>query len=228
MTIFLSVLIGVLFIIFLFLPSKVRQKVIHYLVEEDYEPEIKKSETTSYEAYQDKKPDLKKEVVECLKGLSEILDSQMNISDDIITIAYSGGAFRIEINNNYYNLTIYDTWWDNLNLNNVSAYELKEKVNQCNKFYMGPIIQCTINEENNKIALHCKCEIEFDSIMKRYDIRKNEEMNCPDYVIPEPISMVGDLLAYCFIYIFTAHYEFKYYSTNKQETEEVAKKILGE
>lgn len=133
------------------------------------------------------------------------LGCQPKIDDDnAILVNYEGETFRIEADDKYKCITIYDPWWGWLELNNDNAGKLKETVNKCNMGNCIPTMLYTVN--GDRIGVHCKLNLNFADKEGRY----------------------SDLLAAYFKTFFDAHEMFRNIFDNdiKTEQEKKPRKII--
>lgn len=142
------------------------------------------------------KPNSREHVMQALNELG----CQPKIDDDnAILVNYQGETFRIEADDNYKGITIYDPWWGWLELNNDNTEKLKEAVNKCNMGNCIPTMLYTVN--GDRIGIHCKLNLHFVDKEDRY----------------------SGLLAAYFKTFFDAHEMFRNLFNNEIKTEQEKK-----
>lgn len=84
---------------------------------------------------------------------------EVNSKDNII-FKYQGEEFLIEANNESAFIMIWDLWWSGLDLDSSDVDKLKRAINETNlKSSLTTLY--SIDEEDNKIGLHSKCNVLF-------------------------------------------------------------------
>lgn len=97
---------------------------------------------------------------------------------DRICFKYQGEEFFIDADNNYQFITLWDTWWLCIDLDNTNVEHLKEAINLGN---INTIVSTvyTIDEDNKQMGIHCKAIIVFTpSITNRGDYLKTILNDC--------------------------------------------------
>lgn len=150
MTLFLSILI---IVICFYLYNKSKQDKTNSEFEE-----------INNKANPSNKPNSREHVLEALKELG----CQPQINDDTILAVYQGENFKIEADDNYKAITIYNPWWGWLDLDDRNTENLKEAINKCNAGNCIPTMLYTISDD--KIGVHCKLTLNFVNRNDRYDI----------------------------------------------------------
>lgn len=98
--------------------------------------------------------------------------------DDDICFKYQGEEFFIDADNNYQFVTLWDTWWLCVDLDNANVENLKEAINLNN---INTIVSTvySIDEDNNQMGIHCKAIIVFTpSITNRGNYLKTILNDC--------------------------------------------------
>lgn len=99
-----------------------------------------------------------------IKTLKEI-GCQPEINDkDRIVFKYQGEEFFIDADNNYQFITLWDTWWLCIDLDNANVEHLKETINSNN---MDTIVSTfyTVDEDSMQLGVHCKAIFAFTPLM---------------------------------------------------------------
>lgn len=98
--------------------------------------------------------------------------------EDRICFKYQGEEFFIDADNNYQFITLWDTWWLCIDLDNTNVEHLKEAINLGN---INTIVSTvyTIDEDNKQMGIHCKAIIVFTpSITNKGDYLKTILNDC--------------------------------------------------
>ena len=95
-----------------------------------------------------------------------------------VCFKYQGEEFFIDADNNYQFVTLWDTWWLCVDLDNANVENLKEAINLNN---INTIVSTvySIDEDNNQMGIHCKAIIVFTpSITNRGNYLKTILNDC--------------------------------------------------